>query len=161
MEGFMQEYAKLIIAAVIGTFGYSQLLGVKRNKLSYACLGGALSITVYFVCVHLGLSLLMQNMIPAVAATLYAELMARFVKAPATVFLMTSVIPLTPGSRLYYTMRAIVDGDKKQAGEYGRETLIIALGIALGIVLVSLIFHQISRRKLSYRIRFDKNRRGA
>lgn len=159
MGSFLQEYAKMIIAAIIGTFGYSQLFGVKRNRLSYACPGGALSITVYFVCVHMGLSLLMQNMIPAVVATLYAELMARYAKAPATVFLMTSIIPLTPGSRLYYTMRAIVDGNRTQANEYGRETLVIALGIALGIVLVSLIFHQISRRKLSYRIRFDEDER--
>ncbi|MCM1184530.1 MAG: threonine/serine exporter family protein [Roseburia sp.] len=159
MAGFIQEYAKIIIAAVIGTFGYSQLFGVKRNKLAYACLGGALSITVYFGCVYTGLSLLMQSMIPAVAATLYAELMARYAKAPATVFLMTGVIPLTPGSRLYYTMRAIVDGNRQQANEYGRETLIIALGIALGIVLVSLIFHQISHRKLIYRIRFDESER--
>lgn len=154
---FVQKYAEMIAASIAGTLGFGLLFNVKKSKLLYACVGGMLSIIVYLICVELGFSLLLQNMVPAAFATLYAELMARFVKAPATVFLLPGVIPLTPGGRLYYTMRAIVDGNEPEAAAYGQQTLIIALGIAVGIVLISLIFYQISHRHMRYRIRFDGN----
>ena len=110
----------------------------------------------YFVCVEIGLSLLMQNMIPAAVATLYAEIIARVVKAPATVFLIPGVIPLTPGGKLYYTMRAIIDGNESEVDGLGNETVVIALGIAVGIVLVSLVFYQISHRYVRFQIRFGE-----
>lgn len=152
---FWAEYHTMMITAVIGTFGYSILFNIKKNKLVYACIGGALSITVYCVCAEAGVSLLVQNLISAATATLYAELMARFVKAPATVFLLPAVIPLAPGGKLYDTMHAIVDGDTAQAGVFGRQTADIALGIAVGIVLVSLVFYQFSHRNVRFSIRFD------
>lgn len=103
-----------------------------------------------------GLSLLLQNLIPAAVVTFYAEVLARIVKAPATVFLIPSIIPLVPGGRLYYTMRAIVDGEGNDARVYAMETLVIALGIAVGIVVVSLIFYHISHKKVQYKVRFDQ-----
>ena len=153
---FLQKYLEMIVTSIIGTFGFCLLFHVKKNKLIYACAGGALSIIVYFVCVEIGLSLLMQNMIPAAVATLYAEIIARVVKAPATVFLIPGVIPLTPGGKLYYTMRAIIDGNESEVDGLGNETVVIALGIAVGIVLVSLVFYQISHRYVRFQIRFGE-----
>ena len=102
------------------------------------------------------MSLLLQNLITAAVVTFYAEVLARIVKAPATVFLIPSIIPLVPGGRLYYTMRAIVDGEGNDARVYAMETLVIALGIAVGIVVVSLIFYHISHKKVQYKVRFDQ-----
>ncbi len=100
------------------------------------------------------MSLLLQNLIPATIVTLYAELLARLVKAPATVFLIPSIIPLVPGGRLYYTMRAIVDGNEIKAKIFAKQTLVIALGIAVGIVIVSLVFYHISHKHIRYKERF-------
>ena len=143
----LQKDLEMIIAAIIGTLGFCMFFNVKRDKLIYGCIGGAFSVVAYFACVELGMSLFAQNMIPAAIATLYAELMARAIKAPATVFLIPGVIPLAPGGKLYDTMRAIVDGDKSNAKILGQETVVIALGLAVGVVLVSVVFYQIRNKK--------------
>ena len=152
---FLAKYHTMIITAVIGTFGYCLLFNIKKDKLVYGCIGGAMSITIYCLCAEADIPFLVQNMIPAAVATLYAELMARFVKAPATVFLLPAVIPLAPGGKLYYTMRAIVGKEEQQASILGHQTAEIALGIAIGIVLVSLVFFQLSHKHVRFQIRFE------
>lgn len=153
---FMEKYFVMILAAAVGTAGYCLYFNVKRDKIIYGCLGGMFSTFIYCVCVECGLSLLLQNLIPAAASTLYAEALARLVKAPATVFLIPAVIPLVPGGRLYYTMSAIVDGEMVMARIYARETIVIALGIAVGIVVVSLAFYHVSHKNIQYKVRFDQ-----
>lgn len=153
---FLATYWVMVVTAMIGTVGYCLLFNIKKDKILYGCIGGTLSIVVYCICEEMAVSLLVQHIIAAAIATLYAELMARFVKAPATVFLLPAVIPLAPGGKLYYTMRAIVDGDNEQVGILGRETAYIALGIAIGIVLVSLVFYQFSHRHVQFRTRFGR-----
>lgn len=98
----------------------------------------------------------MRNLVPAIVGTLYAEIIARIVKAPATVFLIPAVIPLTPGGTLYYTMSAIVDGDMAKAQEQGGITLLVALGIAVGIVFISVIFYQLTN--WNRRLKVTKNK---
>jgi uncharacterized membrane protein YjjB (DUF3815 family) len=157
---FWETYFVMILTAAIGTIGYCLNVNIKRNKIVYGCIGGVVSTFLYCVCVEADLSLLMQNLIPATVVTLYAEVLARIVKAPATVFLIPSIIPLVPGGRLYYTMRAIVDGKGADAKTYAMETLVIALGIAVGIVGISLMFYHVSHRNIQYKVRFDQDRIG-
>lgn len=152
---FFEKYVVMILTAAVGTLGYCLLINVKRNKIVYGCLGGVVSTFLYCVCVEAGLTPLLQNLIPAAVVTLYAEVLARVVKAPATVFLIPSIIPLVPGGRLYYTMRAIVDGDADSAKIYAMETIVIALGIAVGIVVISLVFYHISHKNIQYKVRFE------
>ncbi len=156
---FFEKYVVMILTAAVGTLGYCLLINVKRNKIVYGCLGGVVSTFLYFGCVEAGLTPLLQNLIPAAVVTLYAEVLARVVKAPATVFLIPSIIPLVPGGRLYYTMRAIVDGDADNAKSYAMETIVIALGIAVGIVVISLVFYHISHKNIQYKVRFEPQRK--
>lgn len=156
---FFEKYVVMILTAAVGTLGYCLLINVKRNKIVYGCLGGVVSTFLYCACVEAGLTPLLQNLIPAAVVTLYAEVLARVVKAPATVFLIPSIIPLVPGGRLYYTMRAIVDGDADSAKIYAMETIVIALGIAVGIVVISLVFYHISHKNIQYKVRFEPLRK--
>ena len=153
---FCEKYFLMILTAAIGTAGYCLNVNIKRNKIIYGCVGGVLSTFLYCVFVEAGLSLLMQNLIPAAVVTFYAEILARIVKAPATVFLIPSIIPLVPGGRLYYTMRAIVYGEGVDAKAFAMETIVIALGIAVGIVVVSLVFYHISHKRVQFKVRFDQ-----
>lgn len=156
---FCEKYMVMIVTAAAGTLGYCLLINVKRNKIVYGCLGGVVSTFLYCACVEAGLTPLLQNLIPAAVVTLYAEVLARVIKAPATVFLIPSIIPLVPGGRLYYAMRAIVDGDADSAKIYAMETIVIALGIAVGIVVISLVFYHISHKNIQYKVRFEPLRK--
>lgn len=150
---FFEKYFVMILTAALGTAGYCLNVNIKRNKILYGCIGGVISTFLYCVFVEAGLSLLLQNLIPAAVVTFYAEVLARIVKAPATVFLIPSIIPLVPGGRLYYTMRKIVDGTDPKV--FAMETIVIALGIAVGIVVVSLVFYHVSHKKVQFKVRFD------
>lgn len=146
------KYGVMLITAIIGTAGFCMVFNIKKNKLFYGCIGGTISAIVYFFCLEMGFSTLIANMIPAIAATLYSELIARVVKAPATVFLIASVIPLTPGGSLYYTMSNLVEGNYEMARQMGIKTILVALGIAFGIVFVSVIFYKISHKGMRLKV---------
>lgn len=150
---FFSEYGIRLISTLFGATGFCLFFHVKKDKLLYGVIGSMFSIFALFICESLGLHLLLQNMVAAVIATLYSEIIARVVKAPATVFIISSIIPLTPGSALYYTMSAMVDGDTKTAEQMAKSTGTIALGIALGIVLVSVVFYQLTHRNVQQKSR--------
>ena len=141
---FLAKNYSLIISGAIGTLGFCLFFKIRRDKLIYGCIGGLLTSLFFCICSDLGLSVLMRNLIPTIVGTLYAEVIARIVKAPTTVFLIPAVIPLTPGGTLYYTMSAIVEGDMVKAQQHGEITLLVALGIAVGIVFISVIFYQLT-----------------
>ena len=87
----------------------------------------------------------------AAVAAFYAEVQARILKAPATLFLVPALIPLIPGSTLYYTMSGVVGRDWEMARDYGSRTLQYALAIAAGISMVwavtTMIFRIFKKRK--------------
>lgn len=146
------EYLVQLVAAVTGTIGFCLVFNIKKNKLVYGCIGGAICTIVYFFCIEIGFSDLMANMIPAIIGTLYAEIIARVAKAPATVFLIPSVIPLIPGGSLYYTMSAVVEGNEELAKMMGTKTCMVALGISFGIVFVSVVFYKFSHKGIQLKV---------
>ena len=68
-----------------------------------------------------------------------AEVFARIMKTPATVFLIIGIIPLVPGGGLYYTMESLVNSDMTLFVRYGLETVVSAGAIAVGSSLVSAV----------------------
>ncbi len=123
-------------AAGLGTLGFALLFRVPRNKLLAATIGGILAWALYLGVRALGGGLFLANLAAAAAVSLCAELMARRIHAPVILFLAPGIIPLLPGGALYRTMLALIQGDPA-VRTLGRETAIVCLGIAAGIVLVS------------------------
>ena len=78
-------------------------------------------------------------MAAAMITTIYAEIMARVLKAPVAIYSNPSIIPLVPGGSLYYTMAALMAGDQQEFIARGTDTLMTALGIAVGIIAISVI----------------------
>lgn len=128
-----------IVTCIIGTFGFSVLLKVSKQKLIYTVLGGAISAsTAYFITLS-GRGIFAATFFAMVAICIYSEVLARIIKTPANVILLPSTIPLLPGGSLYYTMNYIIHSDKEQAAAYAKETVLTGAGIALGAVFVSII----------------------
>ena len=84
-------------------------------------------------------SLFWAAFISSVAATVLSELNARLRKAPAIVVLMPAVISIVPGGYLYRTVRDLVKGSIPEAINQLGGAAAVALGIAGGIVAVSII----------------------
>ena len=133
-----------LITAFLGSLGFAMLFGMRRKHVFPAALGGLLAWGVY-LAVHAWMpGIFLPNLIAAVFSAAYAEFLAHIRKCPATLFLILAIIPLVPGSSLYYAMDAAVNGEFASAGEFGHMTLVCALAIAAGISLVSVI-HQLRK----------------
>lgn len=135
----MNEYLIQIISGALGAVGYSVLFNIRRDKLIFAGVGGALTWLVYLLIFQVNKNLFVCNMIAAAFATFYSEILARIKKAPTTCFLIPSVMPLIPGGGLYYTMSAVIEEDGELFEHYFVNTVSAAFGISIGIMFMSLI----------------------
>ena len=78
-------------------------------------------------------------------AALFGEWMARRLRAPATIFLTVSVIPMVPGAGLYNTMLALVQNRYDDAAAAGSNTMLSAGAIALGISIAASVAYALRR----------------
>ena len=125
------------VSAVIGTFGFSLLFGLKRQKLLLATVGGMMVWGVYAVMrFFVPDSLFLCNFIPAIIGTLYSQILARVIKAPATMFIFPSLVVLVPGGMLYYSMSSIIRGEMEAGIRLAIDTGEVSVALALGIVAV-------------------------
>ena len=97
----MIAQAVQILSSFIGALGFSILFNMRGKKLFFAGLGGFVSWTVYLVLASMTTSTFLPNLAASMAATIYAEVLARLSKSPATIFLIGAIIPLVPGALLY------------------------------------------------------------
>lgn len=150
-----KEIFSLLLSGVIGTLGFSILFKSNKSRVFCCAVGGALVILVYLGCLRLTDNLFIQNFLPSLFATVYAEIMARVMKAPTTPILACSVIALIPGGRLYYTTYHFVSGNMESFDTELMAMLQVAAGICVGITFVSVIVNEINRHK--FKQIFDKD----
>lgn len=79
-------------------------------------------------------------MFAAIIATAYAEIAARTTKAPATVYLVSAIIPLVPGGNLYYTMNYALGKNWELFTRFGQKTIVTAMALAAGIMMASSLY---------------------
>ena len=140
-------YVIQIITAFLGSLGFSMVFNSNKKHLFVQSMGGAVAWSVYLASVFFGASETIGYFVAAVVANLYAEVFARIKKTPATVVLISALIPLIPGASLYYTMRYGINEGWKSFFERGETTFSLALAIALGIILVSTLVKVVTAAK--------------
>ena len=128
-----------ITTCILGTFGFSVLLKVSKQKLIYTVLGGAISASLSYFLLQKGYGIFTATFFAMVAICIYSELLARIIKAPANIILLPSTIPLLPGGSLYYTVSYLLHSDKENFLIYAKETILTGAGIALGAIFISII----------------------
>ncbi len=138
----LREYLITVITAIFGTLGFAILFKVKPQSFVHVCILGAACHSIYFLLnTVLTLDAFIASICATAAVALASEVLARILKTPALVFLLAGVIPIVPGSTLYNTMASIITRDGDKAFYYGMEALKIALGIAGGILVVSVVMN--------------------
>lgn len=135
-----------IIAAGIGALGYSLLYNIKKKHMllsfSTAALISGISV---FIDSFTG-NILQKNILCAAIATCIAEILARIRRAPAIIFLMPPLITLVPGGYLYYTMYGVVTKNRSLITANAASAVLTALGLAIGIVIVSVVMSLINKK---------------
>ena len=141
---------RMSFVSFIITFGFGILFNIKGKKLLFAALGGGLSWYCYSLPLSLGLSEVSSLFISALVFSTYSEVLARIFKTPVTSFVICALSPLVPGSGMYYTMLATINGDLQNAVHLGINTLANAGTLALGVIFISTITSLIFRVKRNH-----------
>lgn len=142
-------YFKHFIYAFISTIGFSIIFNISRDSVVKSGLNGAIGWVIYTVLHQYFGSTIVGAFFGALSVGMLGEIFARFFKKPATIFIIPGIVPLVPGSGMYYTMLAITEKRFVDAANIGSETIFIAAAIASAIIIsisLSKLF-KASRRK--------------
>lgn len=146
----MKEFIQLM-AALLGSLGFAALFNIRGKKLIFATIGGFLSWATYLAAASINVNPYFCGFISTVLTTLYAEVMARMVKTPVTVFLVSATIPLIPGAALYRAMNCLMHRNYAGFSKEGTYTLLFAASMSAGITFTTVVFRMIWRQLYSSR----------
>lgn len=134
-----------LITAFFGSFGYASLFNVRKERIITAGMGGLLGWLAYLLAGGLISNEALRYLIAALVITVYAEKMARVKKSPATVFLISAIMPLVPGGMLYSSMSYAVKEEWVNFGKKAVNTLSVALALALGMLIATSVLKILRR----------------
>lgn len=126
-----------VITGFLGACGFAILYNIRGKRLAFAALGGGLSWLFYLLLHRMFSNEVLCYFLVSTLLAIYAEVMARVIKTPTTTFITIGLIPLVPGSSLYYTMTYAFSGRGEDFLEKGIYTLGLAGALAFGIILVA------------------------
>ena len=135
-----------LVAAFVGTVGFSALFGAPRRYYLYCGLAGMAGWAVYLL-VAMGHSVVGAAFFAALAVAAISHIMAKICRCPVTVFLICGIIPLVPGGGIFWTAYYIVTEQLRMAAATGFVALKVTIAIAGGIILASGIINKLFIRK--------------
>lgn len=135
------EIIKTVLTAFLGSLGFSLLYGLKRRHLLFASIGGLISWGMYllFTFIFNENGIFLPCFLATVVTAVYVNLVAICVKAPTHLFLLPALIPLVPGSSLYYTFLRFYKKEWNVMFQYAGETFAFVFAIAAGMSVVWLL----------------------
>ena len=142
----MKDEIIRIISAFVGTLGFAVLFNIRGKRLVYAALGGLLSWSLFEIIDIFINNEVIIYFVVALLSSFYAEIMARILKTPTTAFIISSLIPLIPGSSLYYTMAYAFHSDVDRFMQKGIYTLELASSLALGIIIATTVVNIVFKK---------------
>ena len=135
-----------LVAAFVGTVGFSALFGAPRRYYLYCGLAGMAGWAVYLL-VAMSHSVVGAAFFAALAVAAISHIMAKICRCPVTVFLICGIIPLVPGGGIFWTAYYIVTEQLRMAAATGFVALKVTIAIAGGIILASGIINKLFIRK--------------
>lgn len=142
-----------IASLVLGTAGFAMVFGLRKSRVLLVTLGCLFVSAAYVLGHQITSHEFLLCLVSTTIATAFAEICARIVKAPATIFLAPVIFPMLPGGYLYYTMLALLSEEHKDFLFYGMQTFHASMGIAIGILVVAtIVYHGIYRKSRISRV---------
>jgi uncharacterized membrane protein YjjB (DUF3815 family) len=136
------------IGAFGGTLGFCYLLAAPRRTILPASVTGLVGFVIYVVLFrHMGQHIMLSHFAATVVVTVMCEMLARVMRLPSTVFLLTSLVPLVPGYSFYSAMLALVQDDGALAASQGMAAVQIVAAIAVGAAVTSVCFRTLATRR--------------
>ena len=134
----------LLILSLLSAFSYAMVGNASTTLFLCISIGGALSYAIYHFAFLFTANEFGSIFIASALTTLYSRICAIKLKCPTPIFSTPSLIPLAPGNVLYLTIYHALRSDWNNMQFYFLKTLLIASGIALGLMAVMFLWDLIS-----------------
>ena len=127
------------IAAGLGTIAFALMFRVRKRHFVDCGVMGTITWLAYMICIRIWNNEAIAVFVSGFAAVLASRVLAVLRRCPATVFLMTSLIPLLPGISLYRTIYYLLMGNAQISMHFGKLCFLTAFTIAVSIAVVQQI----------------------
>ena len=148
----MKEIAVQLIAAFFGSMGFALMFNINRKYLLTASFNGILCWSIYLIAQKVAGNLFLSSFLAALSVSVVSEVQARITKSPSTSFYVSGLIPLIPGSSLYYMINGLALGDQSASDFYGKNLIWTILGIAAAFACVISTIHFVRKVKRGNRV---------
>ena len=132
---------RTIIVAALGAFGgtlgYAYILNAPKNTILPASFIGLAGYMAYVLLGMAGFGTMSAYFLSTVLVSVVCELLARKMRTPATIFLLSALVPLVPGYNFYLAMLALVENRGAAAAQEGMVAVQIVAAIAVGAAVTS------------------------
>lgn len=129
-----------ILGCFIAIVAFCFFLGVPGKLKLYAGAIGAIGWALFLILREQGIAMGTATFFSSCLVCLCAQIMARIMRTPVTIFIVTGILPLVPGAGMYHIARSIIDSNSVMTSYYMTETLTVAGMIAVSMIVVSSIF---------------------
>lgn len=134
------------VGAFGGTLGVTLMLSAPRSTVLPSSIIGMLGYVFYMALEDAGVAIIVGYFFSTVIIALICEICARVMRMPATIFLLSALVPLVPGYNFYCAMLALVENDGARAAAEGLKALQIVAAIAVGAAVTTVCFRALMRR---------------
>lgn len=128
-----------IIAVFFMSASYGVLVRMPRSLLFYGGLMGVGPWLLMYSVLEISHSIVLAVFAGSLGIGLFAEFLARFLRKPATMFLIPGFIPFVPGGETYNTVRFLVEGRYVDGAAMGMRAALIGSAIAFGVFVSSTV----------------------
>lgn len=146
------RYAIEFIISTLSSIGFGLVFSIPKNALLVAGLNGGIGWILYRLTLNFSGSIYFATFLSSLLIASIAEIQARRLRYPASIFNIPGIINLCPGESIYNTMSNFINDNSDIAIGYFYRAVVIAGSIAFGVLLAS----SFSKSLKSYRIRQTK-----
>ncbi|MDD4200043.1 MAG: threonine/serine exporter family protein [Eubacteriales bacterium] len=145
------------LLALFATLGFTIIFRVPVKKIPACIVVGAFGWITYLVSDHYLGSPVVGCFLAACIVGLFSFIAATIFKDATTIFEIPGILCLVPGSKIFYTMEALLNNDLTEMGTVGLQTLLMAGAIAMGLLVMGAvigIFRSLMRMTVTLKEKF-------
>ena len=136
-----------IAVPFLATTAYAILFNVPKKYYLSCGVMGMIGWLIYLAA-HRKLSATLATFFATLIVVFISRLLTVRMKCPITIFLLFGIVPLIPGSVVYYTVYYLVTNQMGLAAVKGLEAVKISFAIVLGIIFIVGIPREVFQRRL-------------
>ena len=128
-----------VIFGAVACVGFAIWFRVRSWNILWCAVGAFITWGVYLLAYHAYPNAFGATVLASFVCGLYGQIMARVKKTPATIFTTICILPIIPGSSLYYAMYGVVTRNVELGYNKGVELGMTCFGIVLGFMVVEVV----------------------